>query len=404
MSERNIDLLTRPQLVEIAKKLEIINIAKLNKLQLKKEILELLDIPDINSKQNKIYTNTKCQYPKVPKLIAIGDLHGDLSVAIKSLKLANVISLAIPNNITNIDNIEWTGGDIVVVQIGDQIDRVRPSNWENNLCSNDDSELCKDEGSDLKIFKLFEKLHKQAEKYGGAVLSLLGNHELMNVVGDFRYVSPQEFKEFATLFNSKKTLKKTGNFPFGYKERKTAFKPGGMLAKKMALTRYSVLKVGSWVFVHGGISPDLAKKYSLDEINHYVRNWLLGSKDPKNKAHINELFHTDDDTCSPFWCRIYSDPEDWEENNGRESFHKAIKFLNIKNNTNDIQGMIMGHTPQYMFGKGINSECNRKLWRIDIGASKAFGEIQKDDNSVCNRKVQVLLIENDDTCTVLKEK
>ena len=64
----------------------------------------------------------------------------------------------------------------------------------------------------------------------------------------------------------------------------------------------------------------------------------------------------------------------------------------------------MGHTPQYMFGKGINSECNRKLWRIDIGASKAFGEVQKDDSSVCNRKVQVLLIENDDTCTVLKEK
>ena len=70
--------------------------------------------------------NIQYCYPKVPKIVAIGDIHGDLSVAIKSLKLAGVISMKINDNIQNINNVNWTGGNTFVVQLGDQIDRVRP--------------------------------------------------------------------------------------------------------------------------------------------------------------------------------------------------------------------------------------------------------------------------------------
>ena len=48
------------------------------------------------------------------------------------------------------------------VQLGDQIDRVRPSKLYNNICTEDDEDLCDDEGSDLKILYLFENLNKQA--------------------------------------------------------------------------------------------------------------------------------------------------------------------------------------------------------------------------------------------------
>ena len=61
---------------------------------------------------------------------------------------------------------------------------------------------------------------------GGAVISILGNHELMNCVADFRYVSPLEFEEFGEYFNAKKTQHKR-IFPYGFKERKAAFAPGG---------------------------------------------------------------------------------------------------------------------------------------------------------------------------------
>ena len=60
-------------------------------------------------------------YPAVERMIAIGDLHGDLKVTLQALRLAKVI----PDTIFpyNVDQIRWTGGNTWVVQLGDQIDR-----------------------------------------------------------------------------------------------------------------------------------------------------------------------------------------------------------------------------------------------------------------------------------------
>ena len=77
---------------------------------------------DIKIKDTKTYY----ELPDGAKLVAIGDIHGDLSVCIKSLKLAGVIPLSTPNyfeSLKDIDDIEWIGGNTYVVQLGDQIDR-----------------------------------------------------------------------------------------------------------------------------------------------------------------------------------------------------------------------------------------------------------------------------------------
>ena len=58
----------------------------------------------------------------------------------------------------------------------------------------------------------------------------------------------------------------------------------------------------------------------------------------------------------------------------------------------------MGHSPQFMYNKGINSSFNNRIWRVDIGASKAFGEI---DTGL--RKVHVLVIEDDSKFHIVKE-
>ncbi len=334
-----------------------------------------------------------CIFPPQKKLVAIGDIHGDLSVAIKALKLAQVIDINIPDNLLDVSKINWTGGDTFVVQLGDQIDRVRPSKLFNDLCTEEDDELYEDEGSDLKIIYLFERLNNQAQQHGGAVISILGNHELMNVDGDFRYVSPKEFREFGNRFNGK--LVYDSDVPFGYKERKEVFQPGGLLAKKLGKTRYSVAQVGRWLFVHGGITSECARNYSLQKINNHIGRWLLGDTSENNMKHVFNLYHRDDDEHSPFWSRTYSDMDEWGQDALIE-FNKTMNEINIwntKNNDIRANGIIMGHSPQFMYGRGINSSINNRIWRVDVGASRAFGKV--DCNEDKNRLVQVLVILND---------
>ena len=61
----------------------------------------------------------------------------------------------------------------------------------------------------------------------------------------------------------------------------------------------------------------------------------------------------------------------------------------------------MGHSPQFMYGKGLNSCCGERLWRVDVGMSRAFGPLGNlADDDIKNRKVQVLVIKNDKDFTV----
>jgi len=100
------------------------------------------------------------------RIVAIGDLHGDLERTLWALQLAGVLS--------NDGLHRWTGGTTVLVQVGDVLDR------------GDD---------EIAILSLLACLNKQAHSKGGAVFQIHGNHETMNVAGDFRHVTPGGFKE-----------------------------------------------------------------------------------------------------------------------------------------------------------------------------------------------------------------
>jgi hypothetical protein len=417
----NINSLDRTRLLVLAKKLKLRGLSNKKRNVIRNVIIEEITSKKINKINDvsinvanksrsklskkvsqipvKLEKTLSYKYPIVKKLYVIGDLHGDLNATIQCLKLAGVISQDIDNNTNDIRTINWTGGSVYVVQLGDQIDRVRPSKLFNNMCKDDDPELCDDEGSDLKIICLFNKLHNQAIKQNGACLSILGNHELMNVEGDFRYVSPKEFREFGNYFKGDKS-NKNSHFPFGYTERKDAFKPGGTIARLLAVSRFSVLQVGSWLFVHGGITSPIANKYKLEDINTHIRNWLLNND--MNHDAIDELYHNDDDSQSPFWSRTYSDISEYD-NSCTVEFERTIKILNAMNDTKGvpINGMIVGHSPQFMYNKGINSECNNRLWRVDVGMSRAFGELNQKNDDYNHRKIQILLIENDSKFSII---
>jgi len=343
-------------------------------------------------------------YPKANKIYVLGDVHGDLLATIESLKIAGLVSIDCnplkADNQRLVNHVNWIGGDSFLVQMGDQIDRTRPENWDNNQITIDNA--YHDEGSDLKIMELFDKLGYQAQRVGGCVISLLGNHELMNVGGDFRYVSSQEFKEFGNKYKDQfkhLSYNKNSGFPYGYWERKFVFRPGGLISKRMAKNRKGAVQIGKWIFVHGGFVPESALKYSIKDINHIIEQFLMGSKDPLINKKYNDLFYSDDSDFSPFWSRKFG----YSEEDDKNTFIKTMQALNYKNNDNQpesAKGMVIGHTPQFFNDKAINSSFNNHLWRTDVGMSRAFGPRNNKGNNIY-RNIQLLCIKNNDTISII---
>ena len=87
----------------------------------------------------------------------------------------------------------------------------------------------------------------------------------MNIDKDFRYVSPLEFLEFVPEKDRNSKYTKDG-YPLGYYHRTKAFQRGGNIAKTYAKKKKSIIVIGNFIFVHGGLSRDLMNKYTIAQI------------------------------------------------------------------------------------------------------------------------------------------
>ena len=330
------------------------------------------------------------------RIVVFGDIHGDLKLAIKFLTISKVAKIII-----NGDDIisEWIGGETFVVQIGDQIDRCRPIN--SMLCEYTKT-TPNDESSDIKILELFTELHKQAIKVGGGVISLLGNHEILNSFGLLNYVSYEGLKQFENYTDpSNKQL----SFNSGWDARKHAFAPGNEYGKLLGCTRVPAIIIGSNLFVHAGIVDGLIHQIGLngltdlETINKSIRLWLFGLLNEKYISNIVESTK-----YSMFWTRILGKippNTDINENICKNNIKNVLKLFKIN-------GMIIGHTPQsFVYSDDINSTCSNKIWRVDNGSSAAFDRFDESflatgdiDNS---RRAQYIEILNDTQFNVCDE-
>ena len=310
------------------------------------------------------------------RIVAIGDLHGDLKLAKDCLKLAKCID----------DNDNWIGNDTYIVQVGDQVDSCRPVFKKCN------DETVSDEPNDIELLVYFTELDKKAIKYNGRVISLLGNHELMNVLGDMRYVSSK---------SSKNDKFKDEN------DRIEQFKPGNSWAKYLGCTRISSVIIGDFIFVHAGFIPKFMKdakinnRNDLIKLNSIIRKWLLGviDDDLNDKQYIKTIVNGN--PSSMFWDRILGAlPQNlkmFDEHGVCKTYLKdALDIFGVKS-------MVIGHTPQFHPNKlGIQMTCqNNKypmhgLYRIDFGGSYAFnmldGEYVKTGHIMEQRSPQILEI------------
>ncbi len=275
---------------------------------------------------------TGCVEEGEKRIVAFGDVHGDLEAARAALRLAGAID----------EQDRWIGGDLIVVQTGDQLDR-------------GDEERA--------ILDLFEKLRIESQASGGAFHALLGNHELMNARGDLRYVTEGGFADFmdAVEYDPSENLEiwnratgtfRTGTlaeFEPGQRGRVAAFMPGGPYAQLLS-QRQVILQVDGNVFVHGGVLPEHVA-YGIDELNDQAQAWLRG------EAPLPAALSGPE---SPQWSRLYSSVPD----------SAACALLEATLQGLRAQRMVMGHTRQE---SGITHACGGNAWRVDVGMAEFYG-------------------------------
>lgn len=270
--------------------------------------------------QEKVAATARFRFPAAPRVVAIGDLHGDLAATRAALRLAGALGA----------DDRWTGGKLVVVQTGDQLDR------------GDD---------EPQILDLLERLGKEAAAAGGALHALNGNHEVMNVEGDFRYVTADGFRDYAGTEASVHARAIEGAPP-EQRGRAAAFLPGESVARRLS-RRPSIVQVGDSVFVHGGLLEKHVR-HGIDRINREIQAWMTAPR----LARAPDVATSPD---GPLWLRVYSDGE--PSSGACQELGKVLALLSARR-------LVVGHTVQ---PQGINSACDGRVWRIDVGLSRHYG-------------------------------
>ncbi|MBI1750406.1 MAG: metallophosphoesterase [Acidobacteria bacterium] len=208
------------------------------------------------------------QAPSPARVVAVGDVHGDYDAFVAILQQAGLID----------SRLRWTGKNATLVQTGDFLDR---------------GAKCRE------VTDLLMDLEKQAPRKGGRVVTLLGNHEVMNIMGDLRYAQPmyagfadkssehRRKNAYAAFVAWQKARTAAGKLapvepapdaeagwmaahPPGYFEQREALGAAGKYGRWLR-ERPAVVQIGSTLFVHGGISPDLAT-WKPDRISDRVRS------------------------------------------------------------------------------------------------------------------------------------
>ncbi|KAG5515049.1 hypothetical protein RHGRI_036178 [Rhododendron griersonianum] len=316
------------------------------------------------------------------RIVAVGDLHGDLAKARCALEIAGVLS--------SDGRDMWTGGET-------------------------------------------------AKAKGGAVFQVNGNHETMNVSADFRYVDLRGFDEcldflgylndcknnweeaFVTWVGVSERLKdfkmsqqywdpwnlvkpakptntKKDMLPFQQKDlgqrqqgviaRSTLLRPGGPLACELA--RHAVvLKVDDWVFCHGGLLPHHVA-YGLERMNWEVSKWMRGLRESDDSPQIPFIATSGYD--SVVWNRLYSrDVSDLD----RHQINQASLIQSILEETLQAVGakaMVVGHTPQ---STGVNCAYGCSIWRIDVGMSSGVLDSQPEVLEIRDSKARAIKSKRD---------
>ena len=291
----------------------------------------------VNIRKNPVKTQET--YKNAEKIMAIGDLHGGFD----ELRI-----FLIGNKIVD-KNLNWIWGKGHLVFAGDVFDR----------------------GNKVtECFWLIYNLEQQAELAGGKVHFVPGNHEIMELTGDKRYLADKYVHlcnrlnfDYSALYGNKTVL-------------------GRWLRSKNA-----VIVINDILFVHGGLSEEMVqKKISIQTINKTVKNILL-RKNPEPVTGNEKLILG---ANGPLWYRGYLRlPESYYRKTGQKfdfdekkldeilNFYKVKTIIFANTHVSQIYPMYQGK----LFGIDINFDSpgikleallweNNHFYRVLIDGTK----------------------------------
>ncbi len=294
-----------------------------------------------------------CDVRGASRIVAIGDVHGAYDNLIAVLQNAGIID----------KKKRWSGGTTHLVQTGDVLDRG---------------------DKERDVMDLLRKLESQAQKAGGRVHALLGNHEIANLLGRFRDVTPGGFEAFRsersrelrrwyyeqTRRNAENQADKAGvefdedsfkaqfdeTVALGYVERLYAIGRKGRYGRWL-LGHSAVTRVDGIVFLHGGISPAVAE-LSCRSVNQTVASDMGENLAATRRDPLNTLTNRED---GPLWYRGLAREDE------AAFLPEVERILELWN----ARAIVVGHT---VTGTGkIHSRFGGRVFQIDVGMNPLYG-------------------------------
>ena len=276
-----------------------------------------------------------CNIVGVERIVAVGDVHGAYDRFVEILQTAGILD----------SRLRWSGGKTHLVQLGDVVDRGPDSR---------------------KALDLLNRLRDDAEHAGGAVHQLLGNQEVMRMLGDLRFVSSGEYQAFATpqaeitrarfvaeaKADARDQLMKST--PLGFVEMRVAFGRQGEYGHWLRKLDV-VVKINGVIFLHGGISPAVAP-LSCDAINKTAQAELGGDLDKTRAAPLSSLVARED---GPLWYRGLAQQPD--------TFAPQVDEIL---STQNAKTMVIAHT--VVPAGRILTRFGGKVIQIDTGMQPAY--------------------------------
>lgn len=284
-------------------------------------LFSLPELPSVDLNNLSVENNRSTFYKDVETVIALSDVHGQYDLFRRLLTDQKVID----------KNGDWILGQGHLVIVGDNLDRG-------------------DKVIEL-LWHLF-KLEKQAAAAGGALHVLLGNHEVMVLNGDLRYLNKKYFytssllkKKYDQLFSLESVL-------------------GNWIASHNA-----IVSVNNKIFVHGGISSAVLElNKSLEEINQVFKNKIIRANESliEGENSSRTLYNN----LGPLWYRGYFNTATITE----DSIDYILESLNQKT-------IIVGHTSQ----DSIRSFFNNKVIAVDCSIKRGItGQVLRIENNTYN--------------------